>query len=393
MGRTKTTSRLRKGILVIAAVSLVGSATTVAAVADTSREATARASGDTALQRSLDALVAEEKYPAAFAWVRKDGRTSSLVSGSARLGEKVPVPHDGYVRAGSNTKTFTAVVVLQLVAEGKVELDEPIETYLPGVVRGRGIDGRKITVRQLLQHTSGLPNYTAHIGLEDFGKVQHTFFHPHDLLTAALARPADFAPGTKWKYSNTNYLLAGMLIEKVTERPVQEQITERVIRRAGLRHTSWPQPGDQTLPRPHARGYALSSLENGKVIDATRMDPSWGGAAGQLISTPSDLAKFARQLLGGKLLAPAQLAEMRKTVDAPLMPGWRYGLGVFSIPLSCGGEYWGHGGDIDGYETRGGATDDGRAVGLAVTALPGTFGDAEKSAKAVMSATDTAFCN
>ncbi|MFE7535815.1 serine hydrolase domain-containing protein [Streptomyces rhizosphaericola] len=393
MGRMKTAPRLRKGILVIAAVSLVGSATTMAAVADTSREATARAGGDTALQRSLDALVAQEKFPAAFAWVRKDGRTSSLVSGSARLGGKAPVPHDGYVRAGSNTKTFTAVVVLQLVAEGKVELDEPIETYLPGVVRGQGIDGRKITVRQLLQHTSGLPNYTEHIGLEHFEKVQHKFFHPHDLLATALAHPADFAPGTKWKYSNTNYLLAGMLIEKVTERPVQEQITERVIRRAGLRHTSWPQPGDQTLPRPHARGYALSSLENGKVIDATRMDPSWGGAAGQLISTPSDLAKFARQLLDGKLLAPAQLAEMRRTVDAPLMPGWRYGLGVFSIPLSCGGEYWGHGGDIDGYETRGGATDDGRAVGLAVTTLPGTFGDAEKSAKAVMSATDTAFCN
>ncbi|MFJ9048637.1 serine hydrolase [Streptomyces bacillaris] len=392
MERTKTASRLRKGILVVAAVSLVGSATTVAAVADTSREATARAGGSTALQRSLDALVAQEKFPAAFAWVRKDGRTSSLVSGSARLGEKVPVPHDGYVRAGSNTKTFTAVVVLQLVAEGKVELDGPVETYLPGVVRGKGINGRKITVRQLLQHTSGLPNYTEHIGLEDFGKVQHKFFHPHDLLTTALAHPAEFAPGTKWKYSNTNYLLAGMLIEKVTERPVQEQITERVIRKAGLRHTSWPQPGDQTLPRPHARGYALSSLENGKVVDVTRMDPSWGGAAGQLISTPSDLAKFARQLLDGKLLAPAQLAEMRKTVDAPLLPGWRYGLGVFSIPLSCGGAYWGHGGDIDGYETRGGATDDGRAVGLAVTALPGTFGDAEKSAKAVMSATDTAFC-
>ncbi|MFE7142534.1 serine hydrolase domain-containing protein [Streptomyces sp. NPDC057644] len=393
MTSKRTASKLRKGLLVIAAASLVGSATTVAATANPPQDAPGRGGTDRALQKSLDSLVSEDGFPAAFAWVRKDGRTSSLVSGSARLGKQVPVPHDGYVRAGSNTKTFTAVVVLQLVAEGKVALDEPIETYLPGVVRGEGIDGRKITVRQLLQHTSGLPNYTEHIGLENFAKIQHKFFQPHDLLTAALAQPADFAPGAKWKYSNTNYLLAGMLIEKVTERPVQEQITERVIRKAGLRHTSWPQPGDRTIPRPHARGYALSSLENGKVIDATRMDPSWGGAAGQMISTPSDLAKFARLLLDGKLLAPGQLAEMRKTVDAPLMPGWRYGLGVFSIPLSCGGEYWGHGGDIDGYETRGGATDDGRSVGLAVTALPGTFSDAEKSAKAVVSATDTAFCN
>ncbi|MCK8675949.1 serine hydrolase domain-containing protein [Streptomyces lichenis] len=393
MMRTKTASRLRKGLLVIAAVSLVSSATTVAAVADPPHDTPGRGSKDRALQKSLDALVREDKFPAAFAWVREGGRTSSLVSGSARLHEQVPVPHDGYVRAGSNTKTFTAVVVLQLVAEGKVSMDEPIETYLPAVVRGKGIDGRKITVRQLLQHTSGLPNYTEHIGLENFTEIQHRFFHPRDLLDAALAHPAEFAPGAKWKYSNTNYLLAGMLIEKVTERPVQEQITERVIRKAGLRHTSWPQPGDQSVPRPHARGYALSSPKNGKVIDATRLDPSWGGAAGQMISTPSDLAKFARLLLDGKLLAPEQLAEMRKTVDAPLMPGWRYGLGIFSIPLSCGGVYWGHGGDIDGYETRGGATDDGRSVGLAVTALPGTFGDAEKSAKAVVSATDTAFCN
>ncbi|MFD9025806.1 serine hydrolase domain-containing protein [Streptomyces parvulus] len=391
--RKGKTSRLRKGLLVVAAASLLGSATTVAAVATPPGGTAASGSGNKALQRSLDSLVAQEKYPAAFAWVRKEGRTSSLVSGSARLGERVPVPHDGYVRAGSNTKTFTAIVVLQLVAEGRVALDEPVETYLPGLVRGEGIDGRRITVRQLLQHTSGLPNYTEHIGLEDFAEVQHKFFQPHDLLHAALAHPAEFTPGTKWKYSNTNYLLAGLLIEKVTGRPVQEQITERVIRRAGLRHTSWPQPGDQIVPEPHAHGYARSSVENGEVVDATRMDPSWGGAAGQMISTPSDLAKFSRKLLDGKLLPAAQLAEMRKTVDAPLMPGWRYGLGLFSIPLSCGGVYWGHGGDIDGYETRGGATDDGRSAGLAVTALPGTFGDADKGAKAVMSAVDTAFCD
>ncbi|MFE7441213.1 serine hydrolase domain-containing protein [Streptomyces chartreusis] len=336
--------------------------------------------------------MSEEKFPAAFAWTNEDGRTTSLVAGSSRLHKQVPVPHDGQVRAGSNTKSFTATVVLQLVAEGKVELDAPIEKYLPGLVRGEGIDAQKITVRQLLQHTSGLPNYTEHIGLENFEKLQHKFFQPHDLLVAALAHPAKFPPGSKWEYSNTNYLLAGLLIERVTERPVQEEITERVIKKAGLRHTYWPQPGDQSIQGPHPHGYTTGNLETGNVIDATEMDPSWGGAAGQLISTPSDLAKFAQALLGGKLLPPAQLKEMRKTVDAPLMPGWRYGLGVFSIPLSCGGVYWGHGGDIDGFETRGGATDDGRSVGLAVTALPGTFGDGEKAATAVMSAVDTAFC-
>lgn len=381
--QSKATSTVRKGVVVLTAAGLLGAALTTGAAA--------APRPDPAVRASLDALVSQEKFPAALASVTKNGRTTSLAAGSSRLGRQVPVPLDGQVRAGSNTKTFTAVVVLQLVAEGLVDLDAPIEKYLPGLVRGEGIDGGKITVRQLLQHTSGLPNYTAYLGLENFAQLQHKFFQPHDLLAAALAHPADFAPGTKWEYSNTNYLLAGLLIERVTGRPVQEQITGRVIEKAGLRHTYWPQPGDQTIREPHPHGYAVGDT-TGTVIDATEMDPSWGGAAGQLISTPGDLAQVDRALLDGKLLPPAQLAEMRKTVDAPLMPGWRYGLGLFSVPLSCGGVYWGHGGDIHGYETRGGATEDGRSVGLAVTALPGTFGDGEKAAKAVVDAVDTAFC-
>lgn len=372
---------MRKSVVVLTVAGLLGAAVTTAA-----------ATTKSPVQDSLDALVTQQKFPAALAWVSKDGRSASLVAGSARLGSAVPVPADGQVRAGSNTKTFTAVVVLQLVAEGRVGLDAPIEEYLPGLVRGEGIDGHAITVRQLLQHTSGLPNYTEYLGVDDFAELRHRFFQPHDLLAAALAHPAKFAPGTKWEYSNTNYLLAGLLIEHVTGRPVQEQITERVIRKAGLRHTYWPQPGDQTIQGPHPHGYAAADSTGTKVVDATEMDPSWGGAAGQLISTPSDLARVDRALLDGRLLPPAQLAEMRRTVDAPEFPGWRYGLGLFRVPLSCGGVYWGHGGDIPGYETRGGATEDGRSVGLAVTALPGTFGDGEQAAKAVLSAVDTAFC-
>jgi D-alanyl-D-alanine carboxypeptidase len=378
---------MRKGAVILTVVGLLGGLTTTAAAANPPA-----ANRKPPVQESLDALVSQERFPAALAWVGRDGSSASLVAGSARLDRPVPVPRDGRVRAGSNTKTFTAVVVLQLVAEGKVELDAPIEKYLPGLVRGEGIDGNAITVRQLLQHTSGLPNYTEYLGVENFEDVQHEFFQPHDLLAAALAHPAKFAPGTKWDYSNTNYLLAGLLIEHVTGRPVQEQITKRVIEKAGLRDTYWPQPGDETIQGPHPHGYALANSTGTKVVDATEMDPSWGGAAGQLISTPSDLARLSRALLGGKLLPPAQLAEMRKTVDAPLFPGWQYGLGLFRVPLSCGGVYWGHGGDIDGYETRGGATEDGRSVGLAVTALPGTFGDGQQAATAVLSTVDTAFC-
>ncbi len=375
---------IRKGVVVLTVAGLMGAAWTTAADA-------APAKGSE-LQKGLDWLVRQEKFPAALAYVTGRGRTTSLVAGSSRIDRQIPVPRDGTVRAGSNTKTFTAVAVLQLVAEGKVELDAPIEKYLPGIVRGEGIDATKITIRQLLQHTSGLPNYTEHLGLRDFEQVQHRYFPNHELLAAALSHPAKFQPGTKWEYSNTGYLLAGMVVEKVTGRPIQEQITERVIKKAGLKNTYWPQVGDQTIQGRHPQGYATGNVATGKVIDATEMDPSWAGAAGQLISTPSDLGKFFRVLLEGKLLPAAQLAEMRKTVDAPLFPGTKYGLGLMSNPLSCGGVYWGHGGDIDGFETRGGATEDGRTVGLAVTAMPGAFGDAEKGAKAVMATVDTAFC-
>ncbi|WIX89966.1 serine hydrolase domain-containing protein [Amycolatopsis sp. DG1A-15b] len=369
-----SSSLVRKGVVVLAVAGLLGATVTTA-------EAGPPRNG--ALQEKLDALVGQ--FPAALASVSRGGRTESLVAGSARLGSRVPVPAGGRVRAGSNTKTFTAVVVLQLVAEGKVVLDAPIERYLPGLVPG----GAAITVRQLLQHTSGLPNYTEYLGLDDIAKLRHRYFRPHELLALALAHPAKFAPGTKWEYSNTNYVLAGLLIERVTGRPVAEEITERVIRKASLRNTYWPDAGDRAIRGPHPRGYARSG---GEVIDVTELDPSWGWAAGQLISTPGDLAQFSRALLAGRLLPAPQLAEMRKTVEAPVLPGWRYGLGLFSVPLSCGGVYWGHGGDIHGFETRGGATDDGRSVGLAVTALPGTFGDPDQAARAVVAAVDTAFC-
>ncbi|AGM06766.1 serine hydrolase domain-containing protein [Amycolatopsis keratiniphila] len=375
---------VRKGVVVLTVAGLMGAAWTTAADAAPTKGAE--------LRKSLDSLVRQEKFPAALVAVSDGRRTTSLVAGSSRIDRQVPVPRDGRVRAGSNTKTFTAVAVLQLAAEGKVELDAPIEKYLPGIVRGEGIDATKITIRHLLQHTSGLPNYTEYLGLQDFERIQHRYFPTHELLAAALSHPAKFAPGTKWEYSNTGYLLAGMVIEKVTGRPLQEQITERVIKKAGLKNTYWPQVGDQTIQGRHPQGYAIGNSATGKVIDATELDPSWGGAAGQLISTPSDLGEFFRVLLEGRLLPAAQLAEMRKTVDAPLFPGTKYGLGLMSNQLSCGGVYWGHGGDIHGFETRGGATDDGRTVGLAVTAMPGTFGDGEKGSNAVMATVDTAFC-
>lgn len=336
----------------------------------------------------LQQLVDDNGFPGALAVVRdRAGRTRDLTAGvgDLRTGAKVPV--DGQVRIGSNSKTFVAVAVLRLVADKKVALDSPIEEYLPGLLRGEGIDGRRITVRQLLQHTSGLPNYTEFLGVENFFALQHTYLEPRELLDLALAHPANFTPGAKFAYSNTNYVVAGLLIQKVTGRPLAEVLTERVIRRAGLRHTYVPAVGEQGIRERHPHGYHPDAA--GEPRDVTTLDPSWGWAAGQLIATPGDLATFFRALIGGRLLPAEQLRQMRTTVAAgDLYPGARYGLGLVSTPLSCGGVAWGHGGDIPGYETRGAVTEDGRAAMVAVTSMPA----GQAQADAVLETVDTALC-
>ncbi|MFI8461880.1 serine hydrolase domain-containing protein [Kitasatospora sp. NPDC085464] len=336
------------------------------------------------VQSGLNALVKDDGMPAALASVKgRDGRTRTYTAGVGDLATGAKVPADGQIRAGSNTKTFTAVVVLQLVAEGKVALDAPVDTYLPGLLRGDGIDGRNITVRQLLQHTSGLPEY---VNKDAILTSPKRYYEPRELLDAALAQKAHFAPGTRWEYCNTNYLMAGLIIQKVTGRPLGEEVNRRIVDRIGLRHTYFPVPGDMSIHEAHPKGYNQDA--DGSLRDYTELDPSWGWAAGAVVSTNTDLDSFFAALLGGRLLPAAQLAEMRTTVPADEVgPGTRYGLGLMSRPLSCGGLYWGHGGTIPGYETAGGATDDGRAVSIAVTTIPG---EAPKQHVAAM--VDSALC-
>jgi D-alanyl-D-alanine carboxypeptidase len=382
--RKGTAPARQRRVAVVAALAAVG-----VAVGSTVPAPLANAlSSPDVVQQDLDSLVRDNGFPAALASVRgRDGHTRDLTAGVGDLTTKARVPVDGQVRIGSNTKVFTSVVVLQLVGEGKVDLDAPVETYLPNLVRGDGIDGREITVRQLLQHTSGLPNYTDYLGTDAF-EFQHTYTEPRELLDLALAHKADFAPGTSWAYSNTNYLLAGLIVQKVTGRPIGEEITTRVINRVGLRHTYFPGIGDQSIRERHPEGYF--AVPGQALREVTEMDPSWGWAAGQMIATPSDLNRFLSALIGGKLLAPAQLAEMRTTVDASAMwPGARYGLGLVSTPLSCGGLAWGHGGDIPGYSTRDAVTEDGRAATVAVTSL---LTD-EATNQRIVSTIDDALCN
>ena len=322
-------------------------------------------------------------YPAALAAVSDSkGESAGVAVGKGSLETGQAPPMDGEVRIGSNTKTFVAVVVMQLVQEGKVGLDEPIETYLPGLIKGEGIDGSKITVRQLLQHTSGLPEYTDTTpGRSDIFQIKDHYIPPRDLLDTALGKPAAFEPGTQWAYTNTNYLVLGMLVERVSQRPVGEQIDERIVKKLGLSHTYFSAPGDRSIKGTHPQGYHLSA--EGKLEDITEMDPAWAWAAGAMVSTPSELNTFFQAVFDGRLLTQASIDEMKKGVDTGA-GGAVYGLGLIGTPLSCGGTSWGHNGGIHGYRTYDAVGPDGTAVTVAVTALPSAIADQnnpESSAK------------
>ncbi|MEU1191303.1 serine hydrolase domain-containing protein [Streptomyces sp. NPDC005859] len=269
-------------------------------------------------------------------------------------------------RIASTTKTFVATVVLQLVGEGRLSLDDTVEHWLPGVVSGHGNDGSAIAVRQLLQHTSGLFDYTADFpefaSTAGYQADRYTTWSPEQLVAIATKHGPNFTPGDGWSYSNTNYVLAGMIIEKATGHSWQQEVTARVIRPLGLRDTLAPTTYPRMIGR-HLRGYS-SFDEDRAPIDVTDINPTAAGAAGAMISTTADLTRFYQALLGSRLLHPAELAAMKTTVRAPeLDPGWpgvRYGLGLMEIPLSCGGTYYSHGGDMPGYTTRNGVSEDGR---------------------------------
>ena len=341
----------------------------------------------------------EAGYPAALAAVTDSkGESAGVAVGKGNLETGQAPPMDGEVRIGSNTKTFVAVVVMQLVQEGKVGLDEPIETYLPGLIKGEGVDGSKITVRQLLQHTSGLPEYTDITpGRSDIFQIKDHYAQPRDLLDTALSKPAQFEPGTQWKYTNTNYIVLGMLIERVSQRPVGEQIDQRIVKKLGLSHTYFPTQGEEKIRGTHPRGYHLNA--DGKLEDITEMDPAWGWAAGAMVSTPSELNTFFQAVFDGRLLTQASIDEMKKGVDMG-SGGGVYGLGLIGTPLSCGGTSWGHGGTIHGYQTNDAVGPDGTAVTVAVTAVPAAIADqsnlessAKEKDKLIEDAVDATLCH
>ncbi|WP_174248288.1 serine hydrolase domain-containing protein [Streptomyces hoynatensis] len=304
-----------------------------------------------------------------FAEVTTPGTRHGARAGTAERGTAAPMPWNGRFRIGSATKTCTATVVLQLAGEGRLSLEDTVEQWLPGVVRGNGNDGSRITVRQLLQHTSGipevLPDIPALTSADGYRAERLRSYTPEEVVGLAMQHPpapcpehpSQPCPGTDWSYSNTNYLLAAMIVQEVTGRSWAQEVTDRIIRPLGL--TGTETPGTlPSIPGPHAHAYATFGTGTGTGIDVTELNASMAVGSGSIISTAGDLNRFYRALLGGRLLAPEQLAEMTATVPAPEI-GADYGLGLGELPLSCGGSYFGHPGELLGYHMWGGVTADG----------------------------------
>ncbi|MFC0071570.1 serine hydrolase domain-containing protein [Umezawaea endophytica] len=300
-------------------------------------------------------------------------------TGVRELGRTAEPPTDGLFRVGSTTKTFVATVVLHLVAEGRIGLDDPVADRLPRF----GLDPR-ITVRMLLQHSSGVFNFTGEHyedgtvvpgipwqGQEWVDRQFHTY-PPDDLVRLALSKPPRFAPGAGWSYSNTNYVLAALLIEQITGRPYGEEVRRLILRPLGLRGTSVPGTSPE-LPGPHAHGYHRYEVDGGwKTVDVSRQNPSWASGAGEMISTTRDLATFFSALNGGELLPAPLLAEMRR--PHPDSGAHHYGLGVFVQDLGPGGgTILHHNGSVLGYGALMISTPDGRKTLTASI----TTGDAE----------------
>ncbi|MGI5204340.1 serine hydrolase domain-containing protein [Spirillospora sp. CA-108201] len=308
------------------------------------------------LRATLDATHDAGMY-GLFSAVR-DGRTTwGGAAGVADVRTGRPVTPDMRQRIGSVTKSFVAAAILQQVERGRVDLDAPVARYLPGLIPGRY--GEQTTVRMLLDHTSGIGDYIfpAFPSLRELsaGSLDEYRFRdvrPAQLLAWGLRAPRTGEPGERWSYSNTNYVIAGEILEKVTGTKAERYITRNVIRKAGLKHTYFP--SSPWIAGPHPRMYESLYQHVKPPRDYSTIDMSWAWTAGALVSTTDDLNRFYRGLLSGDLIGPDALAQMQRTVPVKDADGnvlMNYGLGLYSVDLPCG-TFWGHDGAVFGAGTQ-----------------------------------------
>ncbi|MFD9000322.1 serine hydrolase domain-containing protein [Streptomyces sp. NPDC059582] len=302
-----------------------------------------------AVRRQLDAVVRrvmdEADIPGVTVglWTPDEGEYVRSF-GVADRSEGRKMTNDLYTRIGSETKTFTVTALLELVDQGEAGLDDTIDRYVDGVP-----NGDEITLRQLAGMRSGLFNYTED---DDFFKALTTdpqrSYTPRQLLDFAFRHPVLFPPGDKFSYSNTNLVLLGLVVEKLSGKKLQDYIRDHVLLPAGMDHSLFPVGAE--YPDPHAQGYSNQTAD-GKVEDTADWNPSWAWAAGAMISTLDDLRIWARTVAtgvlpdGNTLISPFT-QKQRLTTAPTTIPGAGYGLGIFNV------DGWiGHNGSLPGYES------------------------------------------
>ena len=305
-----------------------------------------------ALGAALDRVVAAGA-PGAVALA--GDRTVTAGVADVRTGRRMRA--DDPLRIGSVTKSFTAVVALQLVAERRLGLDDTVERRLPGVLPY----GDRVTVRQLLNHTSGVPDDVGTPLLELFRGDPFRMWTPAELIGLVGDQPPRFPAGTGWAYSNTDYLLVARMIERVTGHTLEHELERRIVRPLRLRHTSFP-VRSSGLGRRAPHGYSLDLGPSGPIEgtfrEVTDYSPSFGWATGNGVSTVRDVARFYRALLRGRLLKPRLLREALSGAETG-RPGRRFGLGL-ELRDSRYGTLVGHEGDFPGFSIKAISSRDGR---------------------------------
>lgn len=354
--------RARTAALTAATAMALSAALAVPAVA---AGPVAAPGGHDATKRAVRAAVADG-VPGVTVTVRRGHGTWAATAGVGNLATGKPRSARDHYRIASITKTFVATVVLQLEAEGRLSLDDTVDTWLPGLVRGNDHDGRRVTIRQLLNHTSGIFDYLEDPGFQQTymtadGFMKHRFDEaaPEELLAIAMKNRPYFEPGASFAYSNTNYLLAARVIEKATGNDYGDEIDRRIIAPLHLTSTSVPTTR-VTLPRPGSRAYSkLARTDTGPTYDVTELNPRLAYGSGQMVSSSADLTRFYSALLGGRLLPPEQLKKMKTTVGSSRETS-RYGLGLVDRKLTCGVHVWGHDGGISGSNSDAVTSENGR---------------------------------
>lgn len=359
-------SAARRGLLAASVLGLI----VVLGVSPALGAGAAKKGGTPAYGTKLQTLIPEamkaNAIPGTVVLIKspKQGNWSATF-GTAELGKQVPMSLQDHFRIGSNTKTMTSTVILQLVEEGKLKLNDPIGKFVKGVP-----NGNRITIRELSEMRSGLYSYTFDPGFNaTLDKSPKKGWTSAELLKIAFKHKPNFAPGKEYEYSNTNIVLLGVVIEELTGMSASQAFEERIFKPLGMTHTELPARTNWKLPEPHAEGYqfgtnvetidsyAVPKADQAAALDGslkplneTDANPSWAWTAGGAISTPADLATYVKAMVGGGLL-DKQMQKVRMNSIRPVVPGQKggvgYGLGIAQFAPNI----LGHDGQLPGFSS------------------------------------------